>query len=533
MFKVQDSLDYRRTRWDAGFLQSMLINPNLPSSTVAGQGLIYNGSNWTNSYPLGVPFTITPPALDGQVITYNGTLWGNEYPRYLRNIPISSTAPSNTQVLAYDSVSGTWKPANPTGQKGDPGFAHFGNVAVVDTTGNDATADINGNPFSTIQGAIAKINAGSLAGITIWVMPGSYNLPSTGITIPANTTLRGMSLQGVILRTDPSIPITSDTTLITMGTSTRLEDVTINLSSASDVNLTAVYFPGSTPTTAKVRVCLINVTSTVASLTKTICGIFADGATTNPDIVLSTNAVQRSTTNVTGNATSGSGKIRGWYFTGALQFSVRDTVIFANGSVGSDTIGVETTNTSSFVIIKTSTISGTNYDIKQPSGLSIQNTGIQLCATDLINANADANGFRVNIETNSLLFSVLGNIGNSSPPNHHYLLPGTLNYNALSQVPVGIPFSQNVIIYSGILTAISTAMTGTATINLYNSTSSTSLTNPTPFVSFSVDNNSKVSVFNNASSTFKKQTSFLHIQFVSSGGIGTSLDGLLLNLAIY
>ena len=522
MFKVEDSLDYKRTRWNAGFLHSMLINPNLPNSTVSGQGLIYDGSNWTNGYPFGSPFTITPPALDGQVITYNGSSWGNEYPRYLRNIPINTATPSNTQVLAYDEVSGTWKPANPTGQKGDPGFAHFGNVAVVDIVGgNDATASINGNPFSTIQGAVTA----SVAGTTIWVMPGTYNLPS-GITLKNNTTLRGISLQGVIIQ---MTGVVADTTLITMGTSTRLEDVTLNLSSASDVNLTAVYFPSATPTTAKVRVCLINVTSTVATLTKTICGMFGDGATTNPNIVLSTNAVLRTTTNVTGNATSGSGKIRGWYFTGALQFSVRDTVIFANGGVGSDTIGVETTNISSFVIIKTSTISGTYYDIKQPSGLLIQNAGIQLCATDLINANADDNGFRVNIETNSLIFSLLGNIGNGT----HYLLPGTLSYNSLSSVPVGIPFSQNVIIYSGILTAITSSMSGTATINLYNSTSSTSLSNPTPFITFAVNDASKVSIFNNKSSTFQKQTSFLHVEFVSSGGIGTSLNGLLLNLSTY
>ena len=538
MFSIQDSLDYKRTRWNAGFLQSMLIDHNLPNSTVAGQTLIYDGLKWDNNYPLGgVPFNITPPASDGQVITYNGSSssWGNEYPRYLRNIPVSSTAPSNTQVLTYDGVLGTWKPADQTGTPGPAGFAHFGNVAVVDIVGgNDSTAAINGNPFSTIQGAIAKINALSLSGITIWVMPGTYNLPA-GITIPANTTLRGISLQGVIIQMGfslPSFPLVSDTTLITMGASTRLEDVTLKLTSASDINLTAVYFPLDTPTTAKVRVCLINVTSTVATLTKTVCGMFGDGSTTNPNVALSTNAVQRTTTNVTGNATSGSGKIRGWYFTGPLQFSVRDTVIFANGSGGSDTIGVETTNTSSFIIIKTSTVSGSTYDIKQPSGLSVDNSGIQLCATDLINANAGSTGFRVNVETASIIFSLTrqsGNIGNDT----HYLLPGTVDYNSLSQVPLGIAFSQNTIIFSGILTAITDAMTGTATIDLFNSSSLTTLSNPVPFATIVVGNTNKVAVFNNKSSTFRKQIDYLHVRFVSSGTIGTSIRGLLLNLSTY
>ena len=524
MFSVQDSFDTNRTRWNAGYLHSMLIDSNLPKSSVNGQTLIYDGSKWSNNYPLGLPFNITPPIYDGQVITYNGSSWDNEYPRYLRNIPISSTAPTNTQVLSYDGVSGTWKPANITGTPGPAGFAHFGNVAVVDIVGgNDSTASINGNPFSTIQGAV---NA-SVAGTTIWVMPGTYNLPS-GITLKSNTSLRGISLQGVIIQMTGVI---SDTILITMGTSTRLEDVTLNLSSASDVNLTAVYFPGSTSTTAKVRVCLINVNSTIPTLTKTICGMFSDGATTNPNVILSTNSVQRTTTNVTGNLTSG-GKIRGWYFTGALQFSVRDTVIFANGGVGSDTIGVETTNTSSLIIIKTSTVSGSNYDIRQPSGLSIQNSGIQLCATDLINANADTNGFQTNIETGNLVFSILGNIGNDT----HYLLPGTSNYNSLSHEIVGIPFSQNVIIFSGILTAIlpvSGTMLGTATINLYNSTSPNSLSNPTPFATISVNNSNTNVIFTNKCSTFQRQTSFLHVQFVSTGGIATSINAILLNLSLY
>lgn len=526
MFSVQDNLDTNRSRWNAGYLHSMLIDSNLPNSTVSGQSLMYDGSKWSNKYPLGLQLNITPPIYDGQVITYNGgsSSWDNEYPRYLRNIPISSTPPTNTQVLTYDGVSGTWKPSNVIGTPGPAGFAHFGNVAVVDIVGgNDSTASINGNPFSTIQGAI---NA-SVAGTTIWVMPGTYNLPA-GITLKSNTSLRGISLQGVIIQ---MTAVVADTTLITMGTSTRLEDVTLNLSSASDVNLTAIYFPSSTATTAKVRVCLINVNSTVATLTKTICGMFSDGSTTNPNIVLSTNAVQRTTTNVTGNLTSGSGKIRGWYFTGALQFSVRDTVIFANGGVGSNTIGVETTNTSSFIIIKTSTVSGTYYDIRQPAGLSIQNSGIQLAATDLVNANADDNGFQTNIDTGHLIFSILGNIGN----NTHYLLPGTSNYNALSSVVVGIPFAQNVIIFSGILTGIvplAGTMSGTATINLYNSTSSNSLSNPTPFATIIINNASTSSVFKNKCSTFQRQTSFLHVEFITTG-VGTSVNAILLNLSLY
>ena len=525
MFSVQDSLDTNRSRWNAGYLHSMIIDSNLPKSSLSGQSLIYDGLKWANNYPLGLPFNINPPIYDGQVITYNGSSssWDNEYPRYLRNIPVSSTPPLNTQVLSYDSFSGSWKPSN--GIPGPPGFFRLGKVALVDSVnGNDSTASINGNPFLTIEGAVSASSEKTI----IWVMPGTYNL-SAGITLKPNTSLRGISLQSVIIQMED---VVSDTTLITMGTTTRLEDVTLKLTSSSDVNLTAVYFPEATSSTAKVRVCLINVNSSISTLTKTICGMFSDGATTNPNIILSTNAVQRTTTNVNGNLTSGSGKIRGWYFTGALQFSVRDSVIFANGGLNSNTIGVETINTSSLIIIKTSTVSGTKYDIRQPIGLTIQNSGIQLCATDLVNANADDNGFQSNIDTGHLIFSILGNIGNGT----HYLLPGTSNYNSLSHQIVGIPFAQNVIIFSGILTGIvhlPGTMSGTATINLYNSTSPNSLSNPTPFATMIVNNASTSSIFTNKCSTFQRQTSFLHVQLVTTGGISTSVNAILLNLSLY
>ena len=545
MFSVNDSLNYPRLRcegssltyWNAGFLQHMPINSNLRSTTTSGKSLIYNGTEWTSGYTTdinGMPINTTIPISDGQVLTYNGTQskWTNEYPRNLIGIPINSTvAPTNNQILAYNLSANQWVPVNNTGTQGLPGTVAFGNVVVVDSRLGTNSGSLDGNAVNTIELAISIVNNAanpptSRSGITIWIMPGTYNL-SAGITIPANTNIRGMSLQGCKIQ---MLNVTTDTTLITMGENSRLEDVTLNLTSNSlnDVNLTAISFPNTTSTTSKVRVCLINVTANYTGIsTKTVCGIFSNGTTTNPSTILSTNSVQRSTTNVTNLSSSGS-ITRGWYFTGALQFSVRDTVIFANG-VGA--IGIETTNTSSFIIVKTSTVSGTLYDIKQPTGLTVQNSGIQLCATDLVNANADDNGFTVNIESTNLYFSIIGNnIGNDS----HYLFPGTINYNDLIKEPIGIPFSQNIIIFGGILSVVTSGtMSGTATINLYNSTSASSLSNPTPFITFSANNSNKVSIFNNKSSSFKKQINFLHVQLVTSGSISNSIRGLLLGLSLY
>lgn len=543
MFRMEDKLDYRRLRnegtgltyWNAGYLQHMPISSDLSSTTTTGKSLTYNGTEWTSSFTSeigGLPINTTIPLNDGQVLTYNGTStsWTNEYPRNLRGTPVSSILPTSGQILGYNGIN--WIPVNNTGTQGPAGTVAFGNTIVVDSKlGNDLSGSVDGNAVKTIQTAISKVNALTPARpITIWVMPGTYDLSGDlnaqgGITIPDNTTLRGVTLQGCIIQ---RTGVSSNTTLITMGVNSRLEDFTLNLSSSSNVELKAVYFPNQTPTSAKVRVCLINVTSTVGSLTNIVCGIFSDGSTSNPnpDVVRSTNAVQRSTTNVT--ASSGGGIVRGWYFTGALQFSVRDTVIFANGA---NSIGVETTNTSSFIIIKTSTIAGTLYDLKQPSGLTVQNSGIQLCATDLVNANSDDNGFTVNTEATNLYFSVTGtNIGDGT----HYLFPGTVSFNSLVNAPLGIPFSQNIICFGGILTGVSDAMSGSATINLYNSTSATSLSpSPlTPFATLTINNTNKVVLFNNKSTTFKKSINFLHIQLITSD-VGNSLRGLLLGLSLY
>jgi hypothetical protein len=540
MFRIEDQLDYKRMRsegssltyWNAGKLQNMPIASNLESTTTSGKSLKYNGTEWNSGYTSeigGTPINPNLTGIDGQVLTYNGTSssWNNEYPRNLRGIPISTTMPVATQILSFDGT--TWMPANNTGTQGPTGTVAFGNVIVVDKIKGTNEGTIDGNAVQDIETAIAKVVASGREGVTIWVMPGTYNI-SAGIVIPNNTTLKGVTLQGCIIQ---RTAVVANTTLITMGANSRVEDFTLNLTSASNVELKGVYFPGATSTSAKIRVCLINVTSTVVALTNIVSGIFSDGTTTNPSVILSTNAVQRTTTNVTSSNTSTTtGIVRGWYFTGSLQFSIRDAVIFAKqlDNINTvDVIGVETMHTSSFIIIKTATISGTKYDIKQPTGLTVQNSGIQLTATDLINANSDDNGFSVNIESANFSFSIFGTFVDTT----HYLFPGTQKYNELLDTPVGVPFPQNVIIFGGMLSAVvPNTMTGSATIYLYNSTSSTSLSNSTAFSSILINNTTRVSIFNNKSSTFKKQINYLHVKLVCSD-VGNSINALFLVLSLY
>jgi len=544
MFSIQDRLDYRRMRaegtsdsyWNAGYLQGMPISSNLKSTTTTGKSLVYNGTEWSTGDPAGMTIGLNLPSYDGQVLTYNATSssWTNEYPRNLRGKPILNTTPVTNQILGFDGTS--WVPVNNTGTQGPAGTVAFGNVIVVDKINGTNTGTIDGNAVQDIETAIAKVVASGKSGITIWVMPGTYTL-SAGITIPASTTLRGVTLQGCIIE---MLNVVADTTLITMGSSSRLEDFTINLSSSSDVNLTGILFPNQTSTTAKIRVCLLNVTSTVNSLTKTVCGILGNGTTTNPSTILSTNAVQRMTTNVTSSTTSTTtGIIRGWYFTGALQFSVRDTVTFANGNIISGTpvnaIGIETTNTDSLILVKASTISGTLQDIKQPiynSGnpISISNKGIQLCASDLINSNAGSTSFTTNIETPDMIFSTFGNIGSGT----HYLFPGTAIYNGLSEAFIGIPFHQDTIVFGGILSLVGLPNSGTVTINLYNDTSSNPAAPTGLFATLTATAGTPIVRFNNISSTFRTgvTSNYLHVQLITSVS-GGNLSGVYLVLATY
>lgn len=110
------------------------------------------------------------------------------------------------------------------------------NTAVVMKTGNDSTAFIGGNPFKTINGAITAINAIGATRITIFVFPGIYD---ETVVIPNGNSLRGISLLTVTIRQQN---VSSNTTVLTMGENTRVEDITVLLTSVNHVNLTGLLF---------------------------------------------------------------------------------------------------------------------------------------------------------------------------------------------------------------------------------------------------------------------------------------------------
>jgi len=368
-----------------------------------------------------------------------------------QGIPGTFTGKGDTGDTGPTGFTGPTGPTGATGFTGATGplADAIGNTLRVDAVyGNDTTAaaDKYRKPFLTISAALTN----ALSGENVLVNAGTY---SESLTVPTGVSVTGSGAQAVVLQ---RLNVTSNVTLVTLGSNCRFENFTLNLSSSSNVNLTGAYFPGATPTTAKLRNSIWTITST-ATGSNTIVGVLADGATTAPTTAFVTaNAIQRSSVNVISSST---GISRGIYITGANRFPVRDIVVNARGT-GTNIVGVETTDSNAFADIKTTTIFGTLYDINRLLG------NIQLGFTDLVQNNANGNSFSTVTEPAQIGYGILGNPGQNL---NYYLVPGTVAINDLNVDPAGtftlaktfqIPFNQPVVIFSILIRFTGTMATG-------------------------------------------------------------------------
>ena len=369
-----------------------------------------------------------------------------------------STIPPLTGPPLYRYIPGVGKVSaavnGPTGPTGATGIAtntgatgpilQIGNTLTVDGVyGNNTTAaaDPSRYPFLTINSALSNVSSGQ----TVFVRPGTYN---EKITMPAGVALRGANVQTVIVQ---QLNTTSNTTLLTMGSNCRVEDMTFRLTSASNVNLTGVDWPSGTPLNAKLRVCVVNVTSSGTGA-NTIVGMLSAGtsATTyNPS-----DATRGSTVNVDA---SSSGIVRGLYVTGSNWFGIRDTNINTTGT-NSNIVGVETTNAGSFASLKASTVRGGDH-LTQPLNHDINRTAgnILLGSTDLVNNSANGNSFSLTTEG---AITQYGTTGNAQSGTTYFLVPGYSTINNLPTSRFPIPVTQNMIMFSGTFQCGSAVPTG-------------------------------------------------------------------------
>jgi hypothetical protein len=250
----------------------------------------------------------------------------------------------------------------------------MGNTVVVDAVnGNDGTGAVNGLPFLTVNAAVTYVAGLTLppGGVTIWILPGTYAL-SAGITIPNTCSIRGLSLQTVKLTYAASNP-GGTATMITMGENTRIEDLSLTMTSSNaTTNLVGMHFPGTTSVTAKLRTCVLTVDNSglAVGTTTNVYGVLSDGTGSLSAGTFSFNALKGSTINIKSN---GAGNKFGLYMpTGAgsaNQISTRDLNIWVAAPTTATSTGLYTgiysDNDNSQVQIRTSSIAGAPYPAVQ------------------------------------------------------------------------------------------------------------------------------------------------------------------------
>ena len=309
----------------------------------------------------------------------------------------------------------------------------MGRTLVVDSVyGSDTSGAANryGYPFATIAGAMAQVSSGE----TIFVRPGTY---VETVSMCNDIALRGANTQTVtVTRTN----VTSNVTLLTMGSNCRVEDMTFTLTSSSNVNLTGVNWPSGTPLTSKLRTMVVNVVSS-ATGSNTIVGMLSAGSSATT--YNASDATRGITVSVDA---SSSGPVRGLYVTGSNWFSSRDTNYNIRGT-GANIVGVETTNAGSYASLKYSTVRGGTH-LTQPLNHDINRTAgeILLGSVDLVNNSANGNGFSITTEG---AITHYGTTGNFTSGTTYYLVPGFVRAGDLPGSTFGIPVTQNMILFSG------------------------------------------------------------------------------------
>ena len=359
-----------------------------------------------------------------------------------------------------------------------------GNTLIVDQVyGNDATASVGGTPYLTVGAAVSAVTTGQ----TIYILPGTYNL-TAGIVIPNDVSIRGMSVQTCIVQ---MLNVTADTTLVTVVSQTRIEDLTLKLTSQEHRTLKGIVFGATSTTNAKLRTCVLTVDNSGASVggTSAVTGIECNGTGALSSSSFSFNSLKGSTINVLSN---GGGNKRGVLVSNSNVVTTRDLNVYVaqptnTASTGSY-VGVETNDTRGpnlgsiqlrsttvGVTFPTATQAYTASDILQTTPASITDPtylaspGIQIGpGTDLVTKSAGTKGFSTYIYPTTVYYGLKGNI--RSGDNGAYLWPGTQTISNNQYPDSGMPAAfyrmQQPALLSGMSASLNLAPGGTNTVTL-------------------------------------------------------------------
>jgi hypothetical protein len=231
-----------------------------------------------------------------------------------------------------------------------------------------------------------------------------------------------------------------------MGENTRLEDVTMRLTSAGHYTLKGLVFPGTTTVTAKLRTAVLTVDNSSASHTgsSTVTGIECSGTGTLSSGTFSFNCVKGSTINVYSN---GGGNKRGILVSNTNLMSTRDTNVYvaapANTASSGSYVGVETADSSNIgsIQMRATTVgtvtptSGQAYtasDILQTNPSTVINptylatAGIQIGpGTDLVTKTAGGKPLSTYVYPTTLFYGLKGELKSGGSPSGAYMWLGT------------------------------------------------------------------------------------------------------------
>ena len=239
--------------------------------------------------------------------------------------------------------------------------------------------------------------------------------------------------------------VTANTTLLTMGENTRVEDLTLKLTSSQHHTLKGIVFGGTTSVTAKLRTCVLTVDNSAASSdgTSVVTGVESSGTGTLASGSFSFNSLKGSTINVFSN---GAGAKRGILVSASNIISTRDLNIYvaqptSTASTGSY-VGVETADVNNVgsIQLRATTIGtktptgGQSYtasDILQTNPTTITDPtylaqpGIQIGpGTDLVTKTAGAKGFSSYVYPTTIYYGLRGDLKNGTSGG--YMWPGTM-----------------------------------------------------------------------------------------------------------
>ena len=350
----------------------------------------------------------------------------------------------------------------------------FGN----DTTGKIATTVLDVQmPYKTIGAAMTAAGALATANtpVLISLTAGVYN---EAVVFQPWIGLRSPSLQTTIIR---MLSVTGDTDLVTMAENTRLEDVTLLLTSSGHHALRGIVLPGTTSATSKVRTTVLTVDNSGASTlgSSNVYGVHSIG-TGQPDEDLQT--IRATTIKV---LSVGGGAKRALLVDAANVVRSRDSNFISKSvNLTGTSIGAETNASTATVYFHAVTLAGDTADLSKTQGFAY------VGYTDLTNANANGKTF----STRTTPSKMMGKIGSWDKFDSFgvgqlvFLWINGINFNveATAQYPivnkavvfnlivqVGVPLPGNntcfiVVRKNGADTVLSTTLTGPSALSAMN-----------------------------------------------------------------